>query len=205
MLGVLSRRWRPVALGFLVLLSVASVPAVGEEPQITDPEQDAYPYPGPLNSYLPKPPNPLLSNDTADILAVTFATATAPQPSHDRAYTVSVRTRREPHGAYAYLVGGSFGQDCFLIHDLHPGTARDALVVCRAGETYRLAGSVTGSVASVNRDTVSATFSFRAFTMPAQLKKDPELRQLYALTCPADGCSSDGVIDDAFADKTFKV
>ncbi len=205
MLGVLSRHWRQAALGVFVLFSLASIPAVGEEPQITDAEQDAYAYPGPLNQFLPKPPNPLLSNDTADIVAATFATAQARETGHDRAYTVSVRSRAEPNAAYTYVVGGSFGQDCFLIHDLQPGKTMPAFIACRAGQTYRVVGSITGSVASVNRGTVSATYSFRTFTMHGQLRKDPELKKLYALTCPAKGCGGDGVIDSAFADKKFKV
>lgn len=205
-------RRRPVlvaALGLLVALSVSTAPSLAEDPQITDDAQDAYRYPEtPLGQPTRKPPNPLMSNDAADIMSVTFAKAPPRQPAHDSGYSVSVTVRGEPHASFNYLVGGMFGDECYLIHFLKAGETRDALATCFDDEKARHVGRISGSLVSIKGNTISAAFSFRRFGLPGPLKSDPEIDELYSFSCPvtgeAWGCNDD-LIDYASGVATFEL
>ena len=200
-----------IALGVAVLTGLSVVPGRAESPQITDAVDDAYRYPAsPVGQPEPKPPSPVLSNDAADIVRVTYAKSAPRLPNHDAGYTVSLAVAGEPHATYNYLVGGRFGEDCYLIHFLKAGETRPALASCGSGEKYRQIAAFEGSTVSIKGDTISATFSFRRFTLPSALKADPELDHLYSMSCPvtsrAWGCNDD-VIDFGSADPatTFRI
>lgn len=198
-----------LALGLLLVIGAAGVPGLADSPQITDDAQDAYRYPDtPLGQPTKKPPNPLMSNDAADILSVTFAKAGPQQPNHDSGYSVSITVRGEPHSSFNYLVGGSFDEDCYLIHFLKAGETRDALASCFDGEKARQVGRISGSVVSVKGNTISATFSFRRFGLPGPIKANPEIEDLYSFSCPVTGESwgcNDDLIDYASAVASFKL
>lgn len=200
--------WLSAALGLLLLASWAVVPANADAVQFTDPSDDAYRYPEPVWQAEPKPPNPLLSNDAADVVNVKFGAAAPPKPFHQRGYAVSVTVSGQPHETYNYLVGGRFGKDCYLIHFLRAGQTRDAGAMCGSGEEFRYIGKITGSKVTVKGQTISATFSFRVSTLPGSLRQQPEIGDLYILTCPVTkdwwGCNND-VIDYAYADTRFRL
>lgn len=202
------RMWRAAGIAVAFITGLNAVPVVAETPQITDPADDAYRYPdSPLGQPALKPPNPLMSNEAADILSVTFAKASPRQPNHDAAYSVSVTVLGEPHPTYNYLVGGIFGDECYLIHFFKAGETRDALATCFDGDKSRHVGRISGSVVSIRGSTISANFSFRRFTLPGELKADPEL-DLYSMSCPVTskswGCNDD-VIDFAVGEAAFRL
>lgn len=207
------RVWGSAAVA-LVMCTGWTAAVSAESPQITDMEADAYRYPAtPLGQPGTKPPNPVMSNDAADMLSVTFSERPPRQPAHDSGYSVSVTVSGAPHETYNYLVGARFGdaaRECYVIHFLKAGEARDALVNCYEGEKVRTIGTITGSMVSIKGSTISASFSFRRVALPPALKADPALRQLYAMSCPvtskAWGCNDD-VIDWGFANSatTFAI
>ena len=200
------------ALGLFVGLSALGVPGLADAPQIVDDADDAYRYPdSPVGQPAKKPPNPLMSNPAADMLSVAFTNAAPRQPGHDGGYSVAVTVAGEPHATYNYLVGGMWGDDdCYVIHFLKAGETRDANLTCYEGDKSRHIGKISGSIVSIDRNTIRASFSFRRFTLPGGLKVDPEIRELYAMSCPVTskswGCNDD-VIDWAFADSatTFRI
>lgn len=202
------RAWLSAALVSLLLASWGGIPVSADAAQVDDPADDAYRYPEPVGDAEPKPPNPLFSNDAADVVNARFVTATPPRSDHQRAYTVSVTVSGQPHETFNYLVGGLFGEDCYLIHFLRAGETRKALAMCGSGDEFRQIGTITGSKVTVNGQTISATFSFRKFTLPGSLRQEPEIGPLYVLTCPVTkdwwGCNDD-VLDYAYADAKFRI
>lgn len=204
-----SRTWGSgVVLALVLLAGLSGAPAIAEDPQITDGELDAYRYPdSPLGQPAFKPPNPLLSNDAADILSVTFAKTPPRLTSHDAGYTLSLTVRGEPHSSFLYLVGGYFSDDCYVIHYLTAGKIRDANAFCPDGEKSRVLGQISGSMVSIKGHTISANFSYRQSHLPRELKADPEL-DLYTFSCPlrgqAWGCNDD-LIDYAVGTSPFKL
>lgn len=210
--GTLQRLGRAGLLGLVLLVSWAALPGAAETPQVTDLEDDAYRLPAPLPDLMgPKPPNPILSNDTADMVGITFAATPSVRRGHDGGYSVSVAVSGEPAAGYNYVVGGSFaGGACFLVHTLGAGQARRAFVACREGEKLKVVGFIDGSVASIKGGTMTASFSFARSTLPPQLRQDPTIDDLYALSCPvtkqSTGCSSDVLLDFASSPvATFKL
>lgn len=205
---VKSRGFRLVSAVLVCFALGAAVPASAASPQVTDAEDDAYRIPEtPAGQPEPKPPMPPLSNDTADVIAASFAQAAA--PAGHGAYTVSVTVPGEPRPGFNYLVGAQFGGDCWFVHFLTPGQTRKAQAGCGEGDKYRDAGSFTGSVVSVKGKSVSATFSYRRFTLPNQLRKDPSFTAFFVLTCPARGsdwaCESEDLLDFAHSENTFEL
>lgn len=202
------RGW--VVLAVAVSAGLAAAPGRAESPQITDAADDAYRYPGPFAYYEPKPPLAPLSNQAADLVSITFAKAAPRLPNHDAAYSVSVTVIGEPHQTYNYLVGGSFGDDCYLIHFLRAGETRKAIATCGSGEEAHQVGTLEGSTVAIKGNTISASFSFRRFGLPSKLKADPNLENLFAMSCPVTsqswGCNDD-VIDFGFAEPatTFRL
>lgn len=192
---------------FAFLISAVAGPAVATSPQVTDAEDDAYRIPETAAGQPePRPPMPLLSNDTADVISASFARAEA-SAGHG-AYTVSVTAPGEPRPGFNYIVGAQFGGDCWFVHFLTPGQTRKAYAGCGHGKDYRDIGSFNGSVASTKGKTVSATFTYRNFTMPSRLKREPTFGPFFVLTCPARGttkwdCESDDLLDFAYAETTF--
>lgn len=207
---VAGRRWgslhRLVFLALAVLASSTAAPASAQEPQLTDLADDAYRYPtNPVGQPDTKAPNPLLSDDLADILSATYAPV-APRSGHDSAYSVSLTLSAPPHPSYNYLVGGAFGEACFLLHFLDPDDPGDAAANCDG----KYVGSIAASAASVKGNTVSATFSFRRSRLPTALRTDPELHSVYATTCPSSGkgshgCTSHNYLDWAESSGTFRI
>lgn len=201
--------WRAGAVALAVLAGIGVIPVSAAQPtEIADPKDDAYRYPGPLAYYEPKPPLAPLSNDAADMVSVKFAPAKAAKHGHDAAYSVSVTLDGAPHAAYNYLVGGQFGEDCYLIHFLRAGETRKAMASCGEGEKWRMVTEFEGSTVSIKGNTITATFSFRRFALPSSLKKSPEIKNLYAMSCPVTGKSwgcNDDVIDFAFTESSFKL
>jgi hypothetical protein len=199
------------AVALILLGSLAAFPARATEPQVIDPADDAYRYPNtPLGQREPKPPMPLLSNTTADVISAAFAKTSPAQRGQDGAYTVSVRLTGEPKAAFNYIVGAKFGEDCWLIHFLTPGQTRKARAGCGQGDQYRSVGSFAGSTVAGRNKTVSATFTFRRFLMPSALKADPVLGPFFVLTCPARGtdkwaCEAEDLLDYAWSEGTFGI
>lgn len=197
-----------VVLG-LVLLVWGGLVGRAESPQITDIADDAYRYPDtPLGQPGERPAIAPLSNETADILSVTLSRAAPLNPNHDSAYSVALTVKGAPHPSYNYLVGGMFGEDCYLISFLKAGETRKAMAWC-GNENGRLIGSLEGSTVTIKGNTISATYSFRRFALPSPLKKNSMLEDLYAMSCPVTsnswGCNDD-VIDWAFSDtSTFAI
>lgn len=187
----------------------AAAPLNAAQPQITDPADDAYRYPdNPVGQPEPKPAVAALSNPAADIVSVTFGKSSPFKPGHDGGYSVSLTVKGAPHPAFNYLVGGMFADDCYLIHFLKAGETRKAMAYCSDGEESRTVAMFEGSTVAIKGNTISANFSFRRFTLPSQMKNKPELKGLYAMSCPVTsqswGCNDD-VIDWAFADATFSL
>lgn len=199
------------ALGIAVSLPLASLPATAQEPQLTDVEDDAYRVPQtPAGQPEPRPPMPMLSNDLADVLSVSFAAANSPRPDHDRAYSVSVRIPGKPDPGFNYLVGAQFGGDCWLVHYLTPGQSRKALTSCGEGDQARSVGTLAGSVATAKDGVVSATFSYRPFLLPSRLKADRTLGPFFVLTCPSRGsdewaCEDEDLLDWAWSESKWEV
>lgn len=180
-------------------------PAGAASAQVTDAEDDAYRIPRtPAGQPEPRPPMPLLSNDAADILAAKYETA-PPQPGDQGAYKVSVTVPGQPNGAYNYIVGAQFGEDCWIFHDLTVGETRRALTLCGS----KAAATIPGSRVVITGKSISATFSFRRFLLPGQLKRDPVLGPLYVLTCPVKekewACAEDSTLDFAYSEATFPI
>lgn len=204
------RGWLCVLLAFTLFGSWAAMPAKAETAQFEDPADDAYRYPQPVDDSAPPVPNPLLSNDAADVVIVRFFTAPETRWRNQRAYTVSVTVSGAPHETFNYLVGGRFaGEDCFLIHFLRAGETRDAIARCGwSSDSSKLMGSIAGSKVTIKGQTISATFSFFPSTLPEGLRQEPEISELYVLTCPVTkdwwGCNDD-VLDYANSDSTFRL
>ena len=204
--------WRRILIAFVAVLlgaGWAGGPATAAEPQITDAADDAYRYPdNPIGQPAEKPPVGPLSNPTADILSVTLAKAAPLNPNHDNGYSVSVAVKGTPHATYNYLVGGYFGEDCYLIAFLKAGETRPAMAYCGEGEATRTVASFEGSAVTVKGNTIAASYSFRRFTLPSQMKKNSKVEDLYAMSCPVTskswGCSDD-VIDWAFSEAAFSI
>ena len=199
-------RGRVAALGFVLFATWAAAPVSADPPQLTDAADDAYRYPDtPAGQPDPKLPMSMLSNDTADILSVTYAPAAPPRSDHNGAYSASLTLSGEPHATFNYIVGGQFGADCFLIHFLGATEARHASVTCGG----KFVGSIEGSVATVKGNTLSGTFSFRRSGLPSALRADPEIHSLYATACPAEegtyGCTADNYLDWAESANTFRI
>ena len=195
---------RVAAVAGALAVGWCAAPVGAEGPQITDAVDDAYRYPAsPVGQPEPKPPSPVLSNDAADIVSVTFAKAPPRLPHHDSGYSVSLTVAGAPHASYNYLIGGQFGEDCYLIHFFKAGETRPAVASCGSGEQFRHLGTIEGSKVTIKGDTITADFSFRRFTLHSRLKADPELDHLYSMSCPVTsqswGCNDD-VIDFGFAD-----
>lgn len=207
-MSVCARRvWIATSLAVLAVLSLASLPAKAASPHITDAEDDAYRVPEtPAGQPEPRPPMPILSNDTADVLSASFERG-QPAAGHDGAYRLSVVVAGEPQPGFNYLVGAQFGVDCWIIHFLTPGQTRDAIAGCGEGDNYRNVGNLTGSMVTARGNTVSATFTFRRFLLPNRLKKDPRFGPFFVLTCPARSvrswaCESEDLLDYAWSEST---
>lgn len=196
------------AAGVLLSLSVvlaAMPPAGAASTQISDTEDDAYRIPDtPAGQPEPRPPMPLLSNDSADIVMARYETA-APPPGAQGAFKVSVTVSGQPNRHFNYIVGARFGEDCWMFHYLTVGETRPALHRCGKGPVK----TIPGSRVDLSGNTIAATFSFRRFLLPSQLKNDPVLGPFAVLTCPVNGknwaCEEDTLVDFAYSEGHFEI
>src|SRR5688500_16599606 len=125
------------ALAMMTLAVFAASPALAASAQVTDTEDDAYLFPStPAGQPEPKPPNPILSNDSADVVIARYETVPPPDGAQG-AYKVSVSVPGQPNGAYNYIVGAEFGDDCWIFHYLTVGETRRALTTCGQGDDRR--------------------------------------------------------------------
>lgn len=200
-------RLAALLLGLVVVIA-ASPPASAASAAVSDMEDDAYRLPDtPVGQPEPRPPVPILSNDSADVVMATYETAPPQQPGDQGAYKVSVTVAGQPHASYNYIVGAQFGADCWIFHYLTAGETRRALTSCGEGDSRRSVGTIAGSRVAIDGSTIFATFSFRRFLLPAPLKKDPVFGPLFVLTCPVTGkewACDDNVLDFAYSENTFE-
>ena len=195
-----------VALLALATLTAASSAWAGEV-SFSDSAQDAYRIPG--NNGMPlsdQPPNPLLSDPSADILDVGLATApTSKGNPNQKSYSVTMSITGPADENYNYVVAGEFGEDCDLFHFLTPGTTAVANAFCDG--TSRFVGRIVGSAVVSNGTMLTATFTYMPKKLPAELAADTQLGPLYAYTCMRGlECNSSEIIDWAHApDATFTI
>ena len=169
-----TRAARVLALAAAFLVTGATTPAAAEVAQIPDGPNDAYG----AGLVAAPPGNEMFSDPTADILSGTFATGSAA-----RSYSVSMEITGTPSPDYNYYVAGEFGSDCVLYHYLTPDRAAVANAFCKNGVEQVYVGSISGSRVEQRGSTLSATFKYHPARLPAELRVDPELRDLYAYTC----------------------
>jgi hypothetical protein len=189
------------------LLTIAAVatalPAWAGEVVFSDGADDAYRVPGsPSSPPSTQPPNAILSDPAADILTAGFANiATSKGSATQRSYSVTMTIKGKPDPSYSYVVAGAFGPDCQLYHPLTPGTTSRARAFCGSGETRRFIGDLTGSNVVLNGNTLTATITFMAKRLPAELSADTTLGPLFAYTCVSglegSGCRPEETLDFA--------
>ena len=185
------RVWLSAALAMILLASATVVPANADSTEFTDIPHDAYLYPEPIppRASVPRPPNPVLSNEMADLIVVSFASASPTRPDHERAYAVSLTVTGQPDPSFEYFAAAEFGERCFLFHPLRPGQANKAEALCPqdpadpTSNRYRHAGFMEGTEAVVAGQTISATYGFRESTLPDSLAQQPEFGPLWAFAC----------------------
>ena len=193
------------ALSVMAVALFAAPPVMAASAEVTDTEDDAYRLPEtPAGQPEPRPPMPVWSNDTADILTAAYATAPA-RPGDDGAYKVSVTTPGAPNGQYNYIVGAQFGADCWVFHYLTVGETRTALTRCGQERV----GTIPGSRVTVSGNTISASFSFRWGRVPRDLRETRRFGPLYVLTCPAENrswaCQDHNQLDFAYSQAPFEI
>ena len=192
------RNQRTTALGVLLALAtlILASPAWAGEASFNDGADDAYRIPG--TTGLPpatQPPIAVLSDPSADILEVGFATATtAKGKPNQKSYSITMSITGPADASYNYVVAGEFGEDCDLFHFLTPGTTSVANAFCDG--TSRFIGRIVGSAVVLNGTTLSATYTYTPEKLPAELAADTQLGPLYAYTCMRGlECNSSEIID----------
>lgn len=183
------------------LLSLTAAPASAATTTFTDGADDAYRLPEQPGWPISKqPPNPTLSDPTADILSVTL-TNVASTRKQLVSYSVSMTITGTPDAGYSYVVAGDFGSSCTLYHFLTPGYTARANAFCDINGQYTYIGYIDGGAITVNGSTTSAVFTYDPRRLPAQLKADRELSPVYGYSCVSGaggrGCHSNEVLDVA--------